>query len=46
MIGIFRDYVAPPDFAKNTDMAQDFLLWVWIFWDIFCVKNPCLSSRF
>ena len=25
MIGIFRDYVAPPDFAKNTDMAQDFL---------------------
>ena len=25
MMGIFRDYVAPPHFAKNTDMAQDFV---------------------
>ena len=25
MIGIFHDYVAPPDFAKNTDMPQDFV---------------------
>ena len=24
-MGIFRDYDAPPDFAKNTDMAQDFV---------------------
>ena len=22
-IGIFRDHVAPPDFAENTDMAKD-----------------------
>ena len=22
-IGIFCDYVAPPDFAENTDMAKD-----------------------
>ena len=25
MTGIFCDYVAPPDFAKNIDMAQDFV---------------------
>ena len=25
MIGIFHDYVASPDFGKNTDMAQDFV---------------------
>ena len=25
MIRIFRDYVAPPDFAKNTDMVQVFV---------------------
>ena len=23
MTGIFRDHVAPPDFAENTDMAKD-----------------------
>ena len=23
MISIFRDHVAPPDFAENTDMAED-----------------------
>ena len=23
MIGIFRDHVAPPDFAENINMAED-----------------------
>ena len=47
MIGIFRDHVAPPEFAKNTGMAQDFVYKTGLnFLVIYCVKNPCLISRF
>ena len=36
----FPYYVAPPDFAKNTDMAQDFVYKMdRIFWDIFLCKK-------
>ena len=49
IIGIFRDHVAPPDFAENTDMAKDldykmgldfwglFFFFFFFFW-----KNPRL----
>ena len=49
MIGIFRDFVAPLDFAKNTDMAQDFVYKMGLNFlrHVLCKKkNPCLSIRF
>ena len=42
MIGIFRDHVAPLDFAENTDMAKDLdyktglNFWGLFFWE----KSP------
>ena len=42
-IGIFRDHVAPPDFAENTDMAKDLDYKTGLdFWGLFFWKNPRL----
>ena len=47
-IGIFRDHVAPPDFAENTDMAKDLDykmgldFWGLFFFFFFFWKNPRL----
>ena len=42
-IGIFRDHVAPPDFAENTDMAKDLDYKTGLdFWGLFFGKNPRL----
>ena len=44
-IGIFRDHVAPPDFAENTDMAKDLDYKTGLdFWGLlfFKKKNPRL----
>ena len=42
-IGIFRDHVAPPDFAENTDMAEDLDYKTGLdFWGLFLGKNPRL----
>ena len=46
-IGIFRDHVAPPDFAENTDMAKDLdykmgLDFGGLFFFFFFGKNPRL----
>ena len=42
-IGIFRDHVAPPDFAENTDMAEDLDYKTGLdFWGLFFWKNPRL----
>ena len=45
-IGIFRDHVAPPDFAENTDMAKDLDYKMGLdFWGLFFfffLKNPRL----
>ena len=49
-IGIFRDHVAPPDFAENTDMAKDLdykmgldfwgLFFFFFFFFFFLEKSP------
>ena len=42
-IGIFRDRVAPPDFAENTDMAKDLDYKTGLdFWGLLFWKNPRL----
>ena len=42
-MGIFRDHVAPPDFAENTDMAKDPDYKTGLdFWGLFFLKNPRL----
>ena len=43
-LGIFRDHVAPPDFAENTDMAEDLDYTMGLdFWEhFFFFKNPRL----
>ena len=39
-IGIFRDHVAPPDFAENTDMAKDLDYKTGLdFWGLFWGKK-------
>ena len=47
MIGIFRDHVAPLDFAKNTDMAQDFVYKTGLnFFSHFLCKKSVLLTDF
>ena len=42
-ISIFRDHVAPLDFAENTDMAKDLDYKTGLdFWGLFLGKNPRL----
>ena len=42
-IGIFRDHVAPPDFAENTDMAKDLDYKMGLdFWGLFFCVCVCV----
>ena len=46
MIRIFRDHVAPPDFAKNTDMADDLVYKTCLnFLSHFCLKKSLSYKR-